>query len=222
MPQISPTNFNITNVTTTDSIVPLVTNGSHQMMTMREYDTKLNELRRENFNLKLRIYFLEKGKTGVSQPGLHFNFNSNIIFVQILIVICIHSECESAIAKELLKREKTIKAYQKIVEEKDSIFKENKLKYESKLKEKDVQIESMANEKETLTNELTETSSVCRLLMAHLSEFVEFWKRYLPLDSNDPNDMMASLLNSSEDLLNSASILITSNDLINFDDFYLK
>jgi hypothetical protein len=113
----------------------------------------------------------------------------------------------------LLKREKTIKAYQKIVEEKDSIFKENKLKYESKLKEKDVQIESMANEKETLTNELTETSSVCRLLMAHLSEFVEFWKRYLPLDCNDPNDMMASLLNSSEDLLNSASILITSNDL---------
>ncbi len=129
------------------------------------------------------------------------------------IVIYIHSECESAIAKELLKREKTIKAYQKIVEEKDSIFKENKLKYESKLKEKDVQIESMANEKETLTNELTETSSVCRLLMAHLSEFVEFWKRYLPLDCNDPNDMMASLLNSSEDLLNSASILITSNDL---------
>ncbi len=113
----------------------------------------------------------------------------------------------------MLKREKTIKAYQKIVEEKDSIFKENKLKYESKLKEKDVQIESMANEKETLTNELTETSSVCRLLMAHLSEFVEFWKRYLPLDCNDPNDMMASLLNSSEDLLNSASILITSNDL---------
>ncbi len=81
VPQISPTNFNITNVTTTDSIVPLVTNGSHQMMTMREYDTKLNELRRENFNLKLRIYFLEKGKTRVSQPGLHFDFNSNIIFV---------------------------------------------------------------------------------------------------------------------------------------------
>jgi hypothetical protein len=42
-------------------------------------------LRRENFNFKLRIYFLEKGKTRVSQPGLHFDFDLNIIFVQILI-----------------------------------------------------------------------------------------------------------------------------------------
>jgi len=65
--EVSPKNFNINN----DSIVPM-TNGSHQMLTMREYDTKLNELKRENFNLKLRIYILEKGKTGVSQPGIRF------------------------------------------------------------------------------------------------------------------------------------------------------
>lgn len=42
-----------------------------QTMTVREYDAKLNELRKENFSLKLRIYFLETEKfgTSTSQPG---------------------------------------------------------------------------------------------------------------------------------------------------------
>ena len=38
-------------------------------MTMKEYDAKLNELKRENFQLKLTIYLAEKEKTGVTKPG---------------------------------------------------------------------------------------------------------------------------------------------------------
>lgn len=54
-------------------------NGTH-FMTMKEYDAKLNELKRENFQLKLTIYLAEKEKTGVTKPGfllyLIYLFNS--------------------------------------------------------------------------------------------------------------------------------------------------
>lgn len=72
--QTSPSKLNITNESVVQNMVPMV-NGS-QMMTMREYDTKLNELRKENFNLKLRIYFMDKERTGVSKPG-----NDDIVII---------------------------------------------------------------------------------------------------------------------------------------------
>lgn len=52
-----------------------------QTMTVREYDAKLNELRKENFSLKLRIYFLETEKfgTSTSQPGQQ-QLNTYLIF----------------------------------------------------------------------------------------------------------------------------------------------
>ena len=42
---------------------------STSVTSLKEFEDKLNELRRENFNLKLRLYYLEKGKSGITKPG---------------------------------------------------------------------------------------------------------------------------------------------------------
>lgn len=42
---------------------------STSVTSLKEFEDKLNELRRENFNLKLRLYYLEKDKNGVTKPG---------------------------------------------------------------------------------------------------------------------------------------------------------
>lgn len=43
--------------------------GSSNVLTVKEFETKLDELRRENFSLKLRLYFMEKDKNGIVKPG---------------------------------------------------------------------------------------------------------------------------------------------------------
>ena len=42
---------------------------STSVTSLKEFEDKLTELRRENFNLKLRLYYLEKDKNGVTKPG---------------------------------------------------------------------------------------------------------------------------------------------------------
>ena len=42
---------------------------STSVTSLKEFEDKLNELRRENFNLKLRLYYLEKDKNGITKPG---------------------------------------------------------------------------------------------------------------------------------------------------------
>lgn len=42
---------------------------STSVTSLKEFEEKLNELRRENFNLKLRLYYLEKDKNGVTKSG---------------------------------------------------------------------------------------------------------------------------------------------------------
>lgn len=43
--------------------------NSPMAMTMKEFDAKLDTLSRENFNLKLRLYFMEKDRNGITKPG---------------------------------------------------------------------------------------------------------------------------------------------------------
>lgn len=42
---------------------------STSVTSLKEFEDKLNELKRENFNLKLRLYYLEKDKNGITKPG---------------------------------------------------------------------------------------------------------------------------------------------------------
>ena len=93
-----------------------------------------------------------------------------------------------------------------------------KCSYQSKIKEKDNEIACLLSERETLNKELSETSSICRLLMSHLEEFVQYWRHVFPQDDTTPNEI-SSLLNSSVDLLNSASILISSKKLLKVFNF---
>ncbi|KAI1294756.1 hypothetical protein HDE_06040 [Halotydeus destructor] len=52
-----------------DVTVPTYSNNGHSgaAMTIKEFHAKLDDLRRENFNLKLRLYFLEKDRNGLSR-----------------------------------------------------------------------------------------------------------------------------------------------------------
>lgn len=47
---------------------PLVKSGS--LTSLKEIESQNLELRRENFDLKVRLYIREKGKNGTTQPGM--------------------------------------------------------------------------------------------------------------------------------------------------------
>lgn len=168
-------------------------------MTMKEFDNKLNELRKENFNLKLRLYFMEKERNGISQP-----------------------ETETLVQQEITRKEHLIVQLQE-----DIYFRENEIKSIKSTNEKNIKklnadfkakldlVTSERNEAiSTLTTTRTQletTSNVAKSLVDHLTEIRDFWKHNLR-DLNSSKEVIKSLnnwFNSSEDVLNSASVLIT-------------
>lgn len=124
----------------------------------------------------------------------------------------------------MAKREQTIRAYQKLVDEKELTTKALAADFEARLRDKEGEIDVLRSEKETLANELTERSAVCQTLVSHLTQFVDFWRRHsLPNITHSGTEAssavatedsggMHSLLNSSQELLNSA---IISMQLVN-------
>ena len=54
--------------------------GAGQRLTMREYDDQLNSLKKENLNLKLRIYFMEEQQGMLSNTK---NSSENVYKVNI-------------------------------------------------------------------------------------------------------------------------------------------
>lgn len=65
---------------------------SISVTSMKEFDQKLNDLRTENFDLKLRLYFAQKGKNGVTNPGKSCNLQIALICLQIYILY--HDNCQ--------------------------------------------------------------------------------------------------------------------------------
>lgn len=118
------------------------------------------------------------------------------------------------VAKELLKREKALKAYQKIVDDKDCQLASHKYKHDQELEEHGIQLESLRQEKEAIEHSLAVSTAVCKSLMSHLSEIREFWQQQLVDKANmsvKQNQDLINWFNTSEDLLNSASVLITGS-----------
>ena len=168
-------------------------------MTMKEFDNKLNELRKENFNLKLRLYFMEKERNGIIKP-----------------------ECESLVQQELARKEHLITQLQEDIQLRESEIKSIKHTSEKSIRKLNSEWKSKFDEVtaerddalSTLTvtkTQLDTTANVAKSLMDHLTEIRDFWKRNLH-DLNSSKEVIKSLnnwFNSSEDVLNSASVLIT-------------
>lgn len=168
-------------------------------MTMKEFDNKLNELRKENFNLKLRLYFMEKQRNGITKP-----------------------ECETFIQQELTRKESIITQLQEDLTLRESeiksmkntnekVIKKLNAEWKGKLDQVEVERDEAVANLSTTKLQLDTTSNVAKSLMDHLVEIRDFWKQNLQ-DLNTSKDVIKSLnmwFNSSEDVLNSASVLIT-------------
>lgn len=120
------------------------------------------------------------------------------------------------ITKELQKRDKAIKAYQLIVDERDDEI----ISLRQQLREKEIIETGLKLDLEASDRNLEVSTQVCKSLMSHLKEIRQFWQKQLASAGLNPigggnqvmnNDLVMSLsnwFNSSEDLLNSASVLI--------------
>uniref|UniRef100_T1KH84 Centrosomin N-terminal motif 1 domain-containing protein n=1 Tax=Tetranychus urticae TaxID=32264 RepID=T1KH84_TETUR len=158
-----------------------------QAMTMKQIDAELNALRRENFDLKLRLY-VENQKKGSKKT--HFDDDerkdkpSNTI--------------EENFKKILIDKDNQIRNLKSQLNDLD-----NKMKFE---------IGILRREKEAYANDLETSENLCRQFMEHLTEVCDFWRKFL-LEANSSGDhslleSISNLLNSSQDILNSSSFII--------------
>lgn len=125
-----------------------VAGSSTTTMTMKEFDGKLDLLRRENFNLKLRLYFAEKDKNGPSANLGLFVFwsirkSKVLTFIFSLSFPFVVLETESMLAKELIKQEKSLQSYKKIISGKDDEISKLKRNYERAIFEHQTRIEGL-------------------------------------------------------------------------------
>ncbi|XP_015784464.1 uncharacterized protein LOC107362005 isoform X1 [Tetranychus urticae] len=169
---------------------PAITNTQrNQAMSMKEIDSKLNNLRRENFDLKLRLFY-EKQNKGVRR-----------------------SDGDSFIEKDYDKYEKALEEYKRALEAKDHQLNLMKNRLEENVKDKEFELNILRTERDAFASDLQVTTSICKSFMSHLYDVRDFWTRHLKEKGIQQNenfiDSVNYWLNSSEDLLNSASVLIS-------------
>lgn len=78
-------------------------------------------------------------------------------------------------------------------------------------REKDSEIQGILLEKEALTNDLQVVTSLCKSFINHIHQLRTFWTLHPPevlITEIKMVDFLYNWLNSSEDLLNSATVLI--------------
>lgn len=158
-----------------------------QAMTMKQIDAELNALRRENFDLKLRLY-VENQKKGSKKA--HFDDDERKDKPQ--------NSIEENFKKILIDKDNQIRNLKSQLNDLD-----NKMKFE---------IGILRREKEAYANDLETSENLCRQFMEHLTEVCDFWRKFL-LEANSSGDhslleSISNLLNSSQDILNSSSFII--------------
>lgn len=135
-------------------------------------------------------------------------------------------ECESMVQSELNRKDHLIAQLQEDVTLREDEIKSIKSTHEKSIKklnsEWKVKMEQITLEKEEaiktladVSTQLDTTTNVAKSLMDHLMEIRDFWKSNLN-DFNSSKEVILSLnnwFNSSEDVLNSASVLITGKFL---------
>jgi len=128
-------------------------------------------------------------------------------------LILTFTEGEALISKEFEKKEKALRACKKSLSEKDDQIRYLNAEIQESEKNKNFEIGLLRNENEVLVNNLTIASTLCKLFMNHLYEIKEFWSQFLDKSSNDKNKKLINSFtqwfNTSQDLLNTASVIIT-------------
>ncbi|XP_074598603.1 uncharacterized protein LOC141853230 [Brevipalpus obovatus] len=162
----------------------------NQAMSMKEIDAKLHALRRENFDLKLRLFY-ERQRTKRSETEL-----------------CSPDKTETNFVED----------YRRMLREKDDQIKEMRNKMFHLEKNKETEILTLRNElhanqveRDSLSNDVKTITSLCKSFINHLGDMRALWTSHLPekfLNDSRLIDCLHNWLNSSEDLLNSASVLM--------------
>ena len=173
-----------------------------RLLSIKDTERELNELKRENFNLKLRIYCLERNSNQINaNSGLNCGQNCGLS-----LPFSAHSLPSdfALLAKELDLKEKRIQTLERILEQ-NKEFSEDLQKKIKELEEKEKSLE-----KET-KNESKETQNALTMqLMSHLFDFCQLFRNADDRDDDRRQQRVCRLLDASEDLLNCASILVTS------------
>ncbi|XP_012286950.1 centrosomin isoform X2 [Orussus abietinus] len=117
--------------------------------TMKEYEDQLGTLKKENFNLKLRIYFLEE-RMGITSP------DEDAVKKNIELKVENESLREELIEKQKLLNQ-AAKAFELIEEQKEASSR-NQLQYEQSLEKERERIAQLEKELEEYREKMTESS----------------------------------------------------------------
>ncbi|XP_074605090.1 uncharacterized protein LOC141858284 isoform X2 [Brevipalpus obovatus] len=152
-------------------------------MTMKEMDAELTNLRRENFDLKLRLYEQENRRKSTKRAGdLPATENCGGERVSELMVEC---------------------------QEKDGLIKSLREQIEDVTGKFEFKINVLTKERDALVSDLESTGKVCKDLMEHLSQVREFWTKH----ANDNGSFAiseGSVLSSLGDLMDTTNDLLNS------------
>lgn len=148
--------------------------GSPQTKTMKDYEYQISELKKENFGLKLRIYFLEER---VNQSG---DVPEDIFKANIELKVTVEKLKKELVERQelLVKASNAVETFaqnndtqiKQLTEEHNEELREIREGYETKLKEMEQELAIAKNELEDTADRLAETANLNQQLNEKLLE----------------------------------------------------
>jgi len=189
--------------------------GSPQMKTMKDYEYQISELKKENFGLKLRIYFLEQqNNTDIPEDVFKANIELKVTVEKLKKELVERQELlvKASNAVEALAQHSDTQIKQ-LTEEHNEELREIREGYEIKLKEIEKDLTAARHDLEDVMEKLTETVNINQQLNKKLAESTDGFQE----DHQQMLVTMKATLDEKDRMIDELRKSLTSNEAENLD-----